>query len=90
MEDYEVFESTFKLLFALFSFIGNCLVIHSVIKFSFLHTKTYAFVTSLAVADLLVGLGNTLDFAVGRSQVRIYPFTRQQIISNSNLPYDYQ
>ena len=61
MEDYVVFEMVFKLVFAVLGLLGNTLVIYAVRTFAFLQTKTYAFVTSLAVADLFLTLGNPVD-----------------------------
>ena len=61
MDDYVVFEMVFKLVFAVLGLLGNSLVIYAVRTFTFLQTKTYAFVTSLAVADLLLTLGNPVD-----------------------------
>ena len=56
-----MFEMVFKLVFAVLGLLGNTLVIYAVRTFAFLQTKTYAFVTSLAVADLLLTLGNPVD-----------------------------
>ena len=60
MKDYYIFELTVKTLSAFPSILGNSLVIHSVRKFPYLQSITYMFITSLAAADLLIGISNIL------------------------------
>ncbi len=61
MKDHHIFELLIKTLSAIPSIVGNSLVIHSVRKFHYLQSITYMFITSLALADLIIGISNVLD-----------------------------